>query len=144
MKKFLFSKKDILAGVAKHSVGASPYHRPDNLEIVLDKLNDILNPLFEEGVKTNLGFIEMSYEEIKEFVFKHTTAIPEFADWNNAKIHSDHPLIGTSSRYHTIKPDYDFIDLHALARNVANDILWESEGAKAPIPLILKEGKVKN
>lgn len=139
MRKFLFSKNNILQLVACHGVGASPYHRPENLEVVLDKLNDILTPLFAGA---ELGFLEMSYEEIKDFVFKHTTAIPEFEAWNEPKINSDHPLIGTASRYHTIKPDYDFIDLHALARNVANDILWNSEGAKLPIPIIITENKV--
>ena len=137
MKKFLFNKNNVLSLVACHAVGASPYHRPDNLEIVLDKLNVILTPLFKEAEKKNLGFMELGYEEIKEFVFKHTCSIPEFVQWNEAKIHSDSPLIGTSSRYHTIKPDYDFIDLHALARNVANDILQKDYFT--PIPLILKD-----
>jgi len=40
MKKFLINKNDIISGVAKWGVAASPYHRPENLEIVLDKLNE--------------------------------------------------------------------------------------------------------
>lgn len=138
-KKFLFSKKDILGLVAKHAIGATPYHRPDNLEIVIDKLNDIITPFFKKDEE--FEFMELDYEAIKEFVFKHTTAIPEFEAWNEPKIKSDSPWIGTSSRYHSIKPDYDFIDLHALARNVANDILFESMGGRS-IPLILGKENV--
>lgn len=80
-------------------------------------------------------------KEEKDFVFKYTCSIPEFMAWNEPKIHSDSPWIGTSSRYHSIKPDYDFIDLHALARNVANDILFESMGGRS-IPLILGKENV--
>jgi len=137
-KRFLFNKNDIISGVAKWGVAQSPYHRPDKLEIVLDKLNEIITPFFVEAEKKNLGFIEMTYEEIKDFVFKHTTSIPEFEAWNEPKIDTGNPFQGSSSRYHTTKPDYNFIDLHALARNVANDII--REGKETPIPLILKEG----
>ena len=134
MKKFLFSKNNILGGVAKWGVEQSPYHRPKNLEVVLDKLNEILTPLFEDAEKNNLGFMELTYEEIKEFVFNSTTQIPEFVAWNEPKINTGNLFQGSSSRYHAPKPDYDFIDLHALAHNVANDILWNTDGAKQSIP----------
>ena len=134
MKSFLFSKKDILSGVAKWGIAQSPYHRPENLEIVIDKLDKAIDPLFEADPYGK--WLKLSYQDIIEFVFKHTTAIPEFEAWNEPKIDSGQKFV-SSSRFHSPKPDYDFIDLHALARNVANDILWESEGAKQPIPEIL-------
>lgn len=139
MRTFLFSKNDILSGVAKWSVAQSPYHRPENLEKVLDALDRILEPLFEEAVKENLGYLKMSYEQIKDFVFNHATSITEVMEWNEPKIDSGNPLQGTASRYHQPKPDYDFIDLHALARNVANDIIWEVDGAKEPIPNLVRQ-----
>lgn len=138
MKKFLFNKNDILSGVAKWGVAQSPYHRPEKLEVVLDKLNKILDPLFTE--KDAYGnWLHLSYEDLIEFIFKHTTSIPEFVAWNEPKINAGPNFIASSSRYHTTKPDYDYIDLHALARNVANDILWNTDKAKSPIPLILGE-----
>ena len=138
-KKFLFSKKQLLGLVALWGIRQSPYHRPDNLEIVIDKLNEIVTPFFRKDQE--FEFMELPYEGIKDFVFKYTCSIPEFMAWNEPKIHSDSPLIGTSSRFLTIKPDYDFIDLHALARNVANDILFESMGGRS-IPLILGKENV--
>ena len=38
-KKFLVSKDNILSEVAKWAITQSPYHRPDNLEKVLDELD---------------------------------------------------------------------------------------------------------
>ena len=141
MKKFLFSKKDILGGIAKWAVHQSPYHRPDNLEIVIDKLNELISPMFSE---TDLSkhFMELSYQEIQDFVLGHCGQIPEFMAWNEPKIQTGNPLQGSSSRYHKTKPDYDYIDLHALARNVANDILRDQIGIQVSIPLILGDGSM--
>lgn len=141
MDKFLFSKKDILSGVAKWGVAQSPYHRPDFLEIVLDKLNNKISEFFQDE---NNYFLKMSYQEIKDFVFKHTTSIPEFLEWNEPKKSAGENFIASSSRFHTTKPEYDYIDLHALSRNVANDILWESEGAKKSIPSILNRADLSS
>src|SRR6266404_5460811 len=80
-RKFWFSKSNILSGVAKWGVAQSPYHRPENLEVVIDKLDEAIKPFFEKE-----EFIEMPYQEIIDFVFKYTTAIPEFMAWNEAKI----------------------------------------------------------
>lgn len=136
-RKFYLNKNAVLSGVAKWAVYQSPYHRPENLEMVLDKLEKIIDPLFDKNEYGDI--LELSYEEIKEFVFKNTTAIPEFEAWNVAKKPGGD---GSSSRYHMPNPDYDFIDLHALARNVANDIVWDAEGGKTPIPVMLGEGKL--
>jgi hypothetical protein len=141
MKIFLFSKKDITSGVAKWGIKQSPYNRPEKLEVVIDKLDSLIDPLFEKDPYGK--WLKLTYEEIKEFVFKYTTAIPEFVEWNNPRIDAGEGFIASSSRYHTTKPDYDYIDLHALARNVANDILFDSEGAKHSIPLILGQQEAK-
>lgn len=60
MNKFLVSKKNILSEVAHWAVAQSPYHRPDNLEIVLDKLNILLGEW-----KENLGYREMIFQDYK-------------------------------------------------------------------------------
>ncbi len=80
MKKFLVSKKDILSGVAKWAVAQSPYHRPDNLEIVLDKLNDKLDKWEDVYI-----YKEMSYQSIKDYLKEKLMSIPEFVLWNERK-----------------------------------------------------------
>lgn len=139
MRKFWFTKDNILGGVAKWAIQQSPYDMPDNLEIALKNLNEVISPYFrpdEEFLATT-----MTYEDIIRFVFESMIELPQIRAWNEPKIKSDHPLVGTSSRFHRTKPDYDFIDLHAMARNIANDIVWEAEGGKTPIPVMLGEGK---
>lgn len=133
-KTFYFSKNDILSGIAKWGVAQSPYHRPANLEVVLDKLNKKLTPLFK---RNKFNWKKMSYEKIKEFIFKHATSIPEFVAWNEPKLTG---WSGYVTGHSDIKPDYDFIDLHALVRNVTNDIV--RSGHETPIPLILNQGVI--
>lgn len=129
-KKFLFSRKDILGGLAKWAVRQSPYHRPDNLEIVLDKLHEVLPQI------GGSMFYEKTYGEIKIFLSDHLLKIPELTAWNERKNGNQCPF-GFSSRYDHPIPDNDFIALDALIRNIANDILRES--VECSIPAILGE-----
>ena len=135
MKQFYFSKKDVLSGFARWGVRQSPYSRPNNLEETLDQLDSIFELEFH-GQK----YIKMGYEEIKDFLFKNAEKSTAFVKWNEPKKKSDNPLVGTSSRYWTTKPDYDFIDLYALVRNIANDIIRED--SQVSIPLILGKEEV--
>lgn len=128
MKEFIVSKNDIIGGVAKWGVTQSPYHRPQNLETVLDKLDYSIAPMFKTA---KLGFLSMNYAEIKDFVSLHTRAIPEFMDWNKRR--NGREGAGFSSRDSDTPADDDFIDLDALARNVANEIVFDSmEGRSIP------------
>ena len=131
-KTFLVSKNDILSGVAKWAVAQSPYHRPDNLEIVLDKLNINLISYFKDEI-----YLELSYREINNFIKLYTFSIEEFMQWNERKNGREGHL-GFSSRYDRPMPDDDFIDLDALIRNIANDIIRDKY--QKSIPEILGEG----
>lgn len=55
-KKKPISRDDILGGVAKWGIRQSPYHRPDNIEIVLDKKTKVIEVL--EGMKDERSFTE--------------------------------------------------------------------------------------
>ena len=129
-KHFLVSKRYILSEVAKWAVAQSPYHRPDNLEIVLDKLNNNLGEWNDE-----LGYKKFTYEDLKWFLGKELKAIPEFLLWNERKNgnKAQYKLVGRFSNENN--PDDDFIDLDALIRNVANSIV--REGSEISIPRVL-------
>lgn len=109
MKKFLVSKNDILSEVAHWAVAQSPYHRPDNLEVVLDRLNDLLGEW-----KENLGYKEMSYVEIKQYLESILTIIPEFVAWNDRKNGNKNEFKFVTRYSKDDNPDDDFIDLDAL------------------------------
>ena len=143
-KEFLVSKRNILSEVAKWAVAQSPYHRPDNLEIVLDKLNE-----FIPEWKDKMGYGKMSYGELKDFLGKHLKSIPEFNLWNERKNgRQGHGFTGAghhddgSVKFFNAKADDDFIDLDALIRNVANSII--REGTEVSIPEVLGKGKAEH
>ena len=119
-KKIFVSKGELLGVLAKYAVSQSPYHRPDNLEVVLDKLNDMISEPFS---KAPMGIGEFSdHTTLEAFLHRHLEKIPEYVDWNERKNGNDAPMKFVS-RYDTDNnPDDDFIDLDALERNVAVEI----------------------
>lgn len=122
------SNRNLLGAVAKWAVEQSPYHRPDNLEVVLDALNAATKDAFAKG---ELGFIELAdHREVVKFLQENLRNIPEYMVWNERKngrqgngfSGAGHHDDGSVTLY-SAKADDDFIDLDALERNVANEIL---------------------
>jgi hypothetical protein len=138
-KTFIFGKRNILGEVAHWSVCQSPYHRPENLEIVLDKFNKIIAEVPQ--------YPTMTYREIEEML-QGLKDIPEFMLWNERKngrqgngfSGAGHHDDGSVTFYNA-KADDDFIDLDALIGNVANSIV--REGTEKSIPEILGQGELK-
>lgn len=137
-KQFLVSKRNILSEVARWATAQSPYHRPDNLEVVLDTLSDTLEN-FGNG---KAGYEDFSYEDLKQFLGDILKAIPEFNLWNERKNgnKSEYKFVSRYSNEES-NPDDDFIDLDALIRNVANSIV--RSGTETPMPKILGKPGVK-
>jgi hypothetical protein len=119
-KHIFVTKGQLLGTIAKYAVQQSPYHRPDNLEVVLDKFNDLIAPAFD---KADLGVGEFSERvTLEAFISRFLRRIPEYEAWNERKNGNDAPMKFTS-RYDTGEnPDDDFIDLDALERNVAFEL----------------------
>jgi hypothetical protein len=72
-------------------------------------------------------YARLSSEALKESIVATIARCPLITAWNNPKIKGAVNGLGFASlsRYETIKPDYDFIDLGALARNIAHELtLW--------------------
>uniref|UniRef100_A0A6M3KS56 Uncharacterized protein n=1 Tax=viral metagenome TaxID=1070528 RepID=A0A6M3KS56_9ZZZZ len=125
-QRILISSRKLLGAVAKWGTEQSPYPRPDNLELVLDKLYELTKEDFDKG---ELGFVEFADDrELVKFVNLNLRKIPEYLAWNERKNGNQAPFNFTS-RYDAGKkqdPDNDFIDLDALERNVAHELIKES------------------
>jgi hypothetical protein len=120
MSKIYVTKSVLLGTFAKYAVQQSPYHRPDNLEIVLDKLNEAISPAFD---KADLGVGKFSdHVSLEAFLSRFLAKIPEYVAWNDRKNGNDTAYQFTSRYDKGDDPDNDFIDLNALERNVAVEI----------------------
>lgn len=120
-EKYVISKRQIFGQLANWAVQQSPYHRPDNLEVVLDKLN--------VDLKDTPDYPKMSIKELKEKLDNCLKSYPEFMLWNERK--NGRQGMGFSGAGHhddgsvtffNAKADDDFIDLDALIRNVCNSV----------------------
>lgn len=117
-KEFVISKKALLGNIANWSVQQSPYHRPENLEIVLDS--------FDYEIREKKDYFHASYDELIRILDVGLKKIPEFLKWNERK-NGNQNEYKFVSRYSTNEnPDDDFIDLDALIRNVANSIVGDA------------------
>ncbi len=120
----LVSQKDILAAVSYYLILQSPYSKPDNLEIILDKLRESMK-------KTTGFFLELGYWKVGEDIFRKELqnwmeSIKEFTDLNNSKDGDTSPYKFTSA-YDKDDPDSDFIDLDAFYNNVTLFLLRKPE-----------------
>lgn len=124
MRKHLYvTRGQLLGAFAKYAVQQSPYHRPDNLELVIDKLNDSIKDDFDAAPMMVYEFTATS--NLHAYLTERLRLIPEYTAWNNRKNGNDAPIKFTSRFDTNDNPDDDFIDLDALERNVAREIELE-------------------
>lgn len=106
---FTTSRDAVRGALACWAVRQSPYDVPDNLGEALLEFERAFGEYFE----TNCG-------ALSEAVFVAFGNCPAVESWNVAKDGSTGPVF--SSRHDQPAPDHDFIDLHALAHNVAHAV----------------------
>lgn len=124
--KYVITHRSIMGALASCAVKQSPYHRPDNLEMVLDKFNEKIKDEFDDGQKYIKKF--ETYKECTEWLEPKLKSIPEFMLWNERKNGNQSPYGFSGAGHHdngeitffTPKADDDFIDLDALIRNTIN------------------------
>ena len=122
----VITHRSIMGALASCAVQQSPYHRPDNLEVVLDKFHEQIKGEFDGGKKYIMKFD--TFKEIKDWIEPKLSSIPEFMLWNERKNGNQNPYGFSGAGHHdngdvtffTAKADNDFIDLDALMRNVIN------------------------
>lgn len=113
-KKFYVSRQDILSSLAYWLTFQSPYDAPDIWEAIINFNEYLLNNVF--SVNEAIINKDFSYDELKKVInTKVFESIPSIEKLNDPKISSGK---GYKNRHIKYSPDYDFIDLDALARNV--------------------------
>jgi len=113
-----------LAGhVAMCAVRQSPYQVPDNLEIVLRKFQEIAGSDFTIAKETKGGMCAFKTRgEIIDYLEAKLFPIAELAAWNDRK--NEREGVGIYTAFDGPRdPDDDFIDLYALAQNVAAGLI---------------------
>lgn len=118
-ESFCFMKSNVVAAFAYWVVAQSPYQTPD--------IDEALKA-FEIHLREPFPRAEMpetfSYEGLKTWINEDNFAsIPEILALNVPKINAG---AGYENRHSEPHPDYDFIDLGALARNIFYMLLRES------------------
>jgi len=111
--EMLFSKKYLLGELARWSINQSPFYVPENLEIVLRQVSDLL-PTYEFNTD---GYKFIKKNEFHKWFFNIITQIPEVIKWNEPK-NGNKTLFVFCSRYDRPKPEDDIVDLSALVNNV--------------------------
>lgn len=113
------SHKSLAGALAHWAVSQSPYVVPENL-------GEAVTQFMEQW--GGRDYLMMSDVTLKMAIRRTIGECPLIVAWNTPKTEGAvRPELGIAfvSRYESIKPDYDFIDLDALAHNVAHELtLW--------------------
>jgi len=110
----------ITGALAKWAIRQSPYHMPEHLMEVVGYLDACLR----RGVTWNSDdWAELSLCQVNKLLHDilMDKGVTYFDAWNVPK-KGTHKTKFTSAHDDPQDPDYDFIDLHALLRNVCLDI----------------------
>lgn len=113
------SHKSLAGALAHWAVFQSPYVVPENLgDAVAQFMGYWLHP----------DYARIASRDLKKAIKQTIEQCPLIVAWNSPKLEGAvSPELGVAfiSRYESIKPDYDFIDLDALAHNVCHELtLW--------------------
>lgn len=115
-----YMRSGFLAAFAYWVVAQSPYDAPD-ITLALRAFQKFVAGSVPDGAP-----VKFTYEQMKEFINEKVfESIPEIEQLNHPKIDTGAKYM-FCSRYDSPKPDYDFIDLGALARNVFYMLLRRS------------------
>jgi hypothetical protein len=116
-EEFYFMRSDFLGAFAYWVVAQSPYDTP-NIVKALEAFGKYVVKRIEDGVPKKFTYVELC-DFICEDVFE---ALPEIEKLNHPKVSSG---VGYENRHNVSHPDFDFIDLCALAKNIFFMLLRE-------------------
>ena len=114
-KERVVSQKSVIGHLVMWAIRQSPYGYPSNLKKGLEE--------FKENY-SEADYHKMTIKELQEVIAKAIEKSPTIKSWNNPK-KGKHTMVFTS-RYNSVKPDYDFIDLTALGRNTGHSVWLEN------------------
>lgn len=119
-REYYFMRSDFLGAFSYWAVAQSPYDTPDITD-ALKAFGTYVAKKIKDGIPERF-----TYNKLAEFISKDVfESIPAIEKLNHAKIEK-YGFIASSSRFHKTKPDYDYIDLGALAKNIFYMLLREN------------------
>ncbi len=114
------SRADVLGALAKWAVRQSPHLVPIGLAHAITQFSEAW---------PHENYDEMDSDQLSRDIQSTIDKCPAIVAWNSPK-KGDHDIV-FCSRHTQPDPDYDFIDLSALARNIAHDIIREHQVDRA-------------
>lgn len=119
-KKRLVTHKAVIGELARWAIQQHPYGRPEGLFELGAKIAEAAQS-WEIG-QPSLKMREFeSWQDFERWLDGILLGDPIMVAWNTPKSGHAQSIVA-SSRYWTPKPEYDFIDLDALIRNVARSV----------------------
>lgn len=116
----------LLGHIAMWAVRLSPYVVPPGLASVIAEFESVARPLFPI-FRPDFPMREMTERELKGLLIEYLLPIEQVQQWNRRRNGSTAPY-GVVTATSRPDPDDDFIDLYALAQNIARSVASESEG----------------
>lgn len=115
-KSFWTTRSTIIGAFVQAAVRQSPYVCPINIDVGIREFNGAL--ISDGGFVTN-------FRDLRSLVRETIEKCPTVQSWNVPK-EGEHTTVFVS-RYSQLQPDYDFIDLGAMARNIAQSVTLEEK-----------------
>lgn len=103
------------------AISQHPFNRPPNL---FDACDALVNHL-AKGKKHNLYVLRIHSRTVGKHILEFCLKNVAVVRWNKPR--RGNPRFAFVTRYGGPKPEYDFIDLHALARNVTRQIVRDDQ-----------------
>jgi len=128
-KVVYITHKEVVSEFVRWIVRLHPDTELPDLNLIASRLQEWWRPFFSRGAG---GILEVGSVELRRLCEFCTQGIPEIKDLNLSKMERiagvgvddpSRPHFVGSSRYDRPLPEHDFIDLDALARNVALEII---------------------
>ncbi len=117
---FWISRSEVLGQLAHWGVRQSPYTMPENLAQALTEFDAVFHVDSPDG-----EYLETTCDDLRQDVRSAFERCPQILAWSEPK--KGNHTVAFCSRFDQPDPDYDFIDLNALARNVAHSITLASK-----------------
>lgn len=122
----LITMNDILGQFARWAVQQSPFTCPDHLEIAIKSLAERLREKTEfESLSSDFEFIKITRKPLEKLIDECLESLPVIMAWNKPKKGPERTFYFTD-RYSTPQPDYDIIDIGALAKNITHSLIREA------------------
>lgn len=118
-KPLFIHKNTLLRIFSGYAISQHPFHRPPGL---FDSAENFADCVLSAG-KYHLEVVKISPDKLRKVVRNFCRLHPIVVKWNKPR-KGKHTHVFVSRYAHPL-PEYDFIDLDALAQNVYRDLIRE-------------------